>query len=683
MFSIRTCIRAAGVLAFLLFALTTQPTLFAQSANERFYYYQGAQVPLTVNPRLVAVRFDANTTPDVQRQILGANGNFESLDAGVASPVGGLVFVPVRAGSNPAFAAEQLGRTSGVEFASPVYDFGTVQLAETEQFLVRFKPELSDAQIAEFNRQQGAVIVGAQPYGDRVVILQPAADNPRRARELANQYFEAGVAEFAEPNFVIRATLPNSPLPEPAEGEAEALTPSDADFRLQWALKNTRQFQGAQAGADINAPGAWNITQGASNLVIAVIDEGIDGSHPELAGKLLTGYNALNGSSDTTPKRNDHHGTGVAGIAAANSNNGAGVAGVCWSCKILPVKVAETDAAGNWVTTTGALAAGIDWAWQNGADVLNNSWTMNAFSDTVQTAIVNARFGGRGGKGSTIVFAAGNANASSVAFPASLNSYVIAVGASNWCDQRKTPTSDACNNSDGSWGSNYGSALDLLAPGEAIYAPCNGTACTNGRYTYLSGTSAATPLVSGAAALLYALNPNLTPDKIQKALQDSAKDIGAAGKDNETGYGRLNVQRALASLYNLEMNATADKTFVQPGAILNYTLSYGNNGATAMGATTLQAALPANTTYVSSTPAFTANGANYLLNLGTLAPGATGTATFRVRASASAAGQPIVLNASIGGAFPETVTADNAATVTSFGIKRLLYLPFLQLDAGD
>ncbi len=501
--------------------------------------------------------------------------------------------------------------------------------------------------------------------------------NLQSARELANAYVEEELVDFAEPNFVIRVTEP--PMVSPQPQVAIETTPNDVDFTKQWGLQNTRQFQGAQLGADIQATDAWNVTQGATAIKIAIIDEGVIGSHTEFAGKLLTGYNALNGSNNTAPQLNDFHGTAVAGVAAANSNNGAGIAGVCWFCQILPVKVAERDSQGNWTTTSSALAAGVDWAWQNGADVLNNSWTMTAFSDSVLTAIVNARTVGRNNKGSTIIFATGNENNNAVPFPASLNSYVIAVGASNWCDARKSPSNDLCNNRETTWGSNYGSALDLVAPGEAIFTTCTGNACTNGTYGYLSGTSLAAPFVSGTVGLLYALNPNLTPSQVQQALQAGAKDIGAAGKDDETGYGRLDAYRAIAALYNLSVNVTDNRTLVRPGETLAYTISYANNGLTAMGATKINLAVPANTTYVSSTPSFSSRGGgNYQLNLGTLGSNVTGTATFRVQVQPSAAGQAITLNANISGAFPELNSSDNTATDRSFGAQRQLYLPLIE-----
>lgn len=667
------------VVLFVFLPITlTHESLLAQSDTTRFYYYQKERIPLTVNPQLIAVQFDTTTNVDAQRAITNATADIDNFDARVESPVDGMVFMNLRAGRDPLAATARFNAREGVAFASPVYDVGTTQLAETTQFLARFPETTSDVEIARINQANQVSVVGPLPNSDRVWILTPNADNSRTAREMANLYVETNVVEFAEPNFVLRIPQLRAQVTQQTS-ELGSVTPNDSNFNLQWGLKNTRQFQGSTKNADIKALNAWNMTQGVSSIKIAVIDEGVAASHPELAGKVLTGYNAMDGSSNTTPKPNDHHGTSVAGVAAANSNNSAGMAGVCWFCQILPVKVAERDKQGNWITDVSKLASGIDWAWQNGADVLNNSWTMTSFSDTVQTAILNARFAGRGGKGSTILFASGNDNASSVAFPASLNSYVIAVGASNWCDQRKSNSNTACNNTNAAWGSNYGSALDVVAPGEAIYTTCNGNQCTNGSYTYASGTSLATPFVSGIVGLIYSLNPNLTPDKVQQALQNGAKDIGATGKDSETGYGRVDAYRTLTSLFNLNVGVTDNQNFVQPNETLAYTVSYANTGSTAMGSTLLSVTLPSNTTYVNSNPAFTNQGGGlYTLNLGTLASNQTGSAIFRVQVPANAAGQKITLNASISGAFPEALTADNSATDTSFVLKSKLFLPLLR-----
>lgn len=663
-------------LAFILLA-TLHTTLFAQTDTTRFYYYQKQRITLNVNPHLVAVQFNATASVDAQRAITDATTDVDNFDTRISSPVANLQFLTLRAGRDPLASVARFTSRAGVAFASPVYDFGTTQLAETNEFLARFPASASAADIAALNAANNVSLVGLLPNSDRVLILRPNANNPLTARQMANRYVESGIAEFAEPNFVVRA-----PRDTPTVAQAQSfpdLIPNDSNFNLEWGLKNTRQFQGSISGADINAPKAWGITQGSSSIKIAIIDEGVDSSHPDLLGKVLTGYNSLNGTSNTQPKPNDFHGTAVAGVSAANSNNSVGIAGVCWFCQILPVKVAERDSAGNWTATIASLASGIDWAWQNGADVLNNSWTMTAFSDTVQTSIINARFAGRGGKGSTVLFASGNENANTVSFPASLNSYVIAVGASNWCDQRKSATNNPCNANDATWGSNYGTALDLVAPGEEIYTTCNGTSCLNGQYTYLGGTSLATPFVSGLVGLMYSLNPNLTPDKVQQVLQMGAQDIGAAGKDSETGYGRVDAYRTLTALYNLNVSITSHKTFAAPGETIAYSLTYANTGATAMGTTQLSVTLPANTAYVSSTPTFTAQGGGvYTLNLGTVASNQSGSATFRVQIQPAAAGQKIIFNAAIAGAFPESNTADNTATDTMLGIKTQLDLPLLR-----
>lgn len=682
------------IVAFALFVLFARhEPLAAQNTSPYYYYYQGTRIPLDLNSALVAVRFDPTLAPDVRRNTATASGDVNNFDARLELPLGNVTLLPIRAGVAANAAQARLKSQPGIISAAPVYQVADgTQLIETEEFIARFRPELPAAAIGVFNLANGVTFVRAQPDSDRVMILKPTAGNPRSARELANAYVESGWVEFAEPNFIVRAAQVHSnALVGP---QAADLATSDTNFNLQWALKNTRQFFGSVQGDDIKAPQAWGVTQGASSLKIAIIDEGVDASHPDLAGKVQSGINETvqPPNTNTQPSANDHHGTATAGIAAANSNNARGIAGVCWYCQILPVKVAVEDSQGHWITQTSMLAAGIDWAWQNGADVLSNSWTMSAPSDDVRSSIFSARFGGRGGKGSTIVFAAGNDNAntvnsslcqnpngSPVVFPACLNNYVIAVGASNWCDQRKTNTNDGCNNNDASWGSNFGNALDLVAPGEAIFTTCNGNDCTNGAYTYFAGTSASTPLVAGAAALLYSLNPNLTPDKVQSVLQTGAKDLGIGGKDNDTGYGRLDANRAILALYNLGISASDNKTFVHANDNITYTLAYSNTGITAMGSTVISVTLPTNTNYLGSTPAFTAQGGGvYQLALGTLGSNATGAATFRVQPQAGSEGQTLTFKTQISGAFPELVMTDNLSSDVSFVVAQDLFLPMVR-----
>lgn len=673
-FTVRRIVFWIGCLALVLFA---SDSLAAQTTPSLYYYYQGERIPLQVSPRLLAVRFRSDVSTEARRNTLGAAGATESFDARIESPINGIVWLPVRAGTNLANLAEQLRRGAGVLSVSPVYEGAGGQFAETDEFLARFKADLSAAEIERINQSNGAVVQRPQPFSDHVLVLKPADNNSRTARELANTYVEGGWVDFAEPNFVIRMPAPETRAPQATE--TAPVIPNDSNFGSQWALRNVGQFLGAVPGADINAINAWDVTQGATAITIAIIDEGVNASHPDLSSQVLVGYNALDDSSNTTPKPNDYHGTATAGIAAASSNNGLGVAGVCWFCQILPVKIAERDSQGNWNTTTSIIAAGIDWAWQNGADVLNGSWTMPDPSDDVELSIINARLGGRGGLGSTLVFAAGNENTNPVSYPATLNSYVIAVGASNWCDQRKTPSDNGCNNFNTAWGSNFGSALDLVAPGESIYTTCNGNECTNGQYTYFVGTSASTPLVAGAAGLLYSLNPNLSPDQVQSALEIGARDIGVGGPDGDTGYGRLDTYKSIAALYEIGVSVSGDPPLVRPGDTIAFTIQYANTGMTAMGSTVLGVTLPVGTTYVSSSPPFSPQGDGvYQLGVGKLASNSKGKATFRLKPTQASAGNTLAFNVTIGGAFPELNTANNFASTTTLVTKRDYFLPFLR-----
>ena len=668
-------------LAALLLPLTHEP-LDAQAVSPLFYYYEGARIPLSLNPARIAVRFKPEVSESTRRAISAETGDIQSFDARVDEPALSLTLLPVSLGHDPLGAIGKFKQRSEVQSAGRVFQFedGT-QYAETEEFVARFKAGFSPAAIDMFNLANGVGLVREQDFSNHVLILRPLSGNPSNALDLANMYVQSGSVEFAEPNFALIQPLPRE-SPTVAAFNSPT-TPNDPDFLNQWALKNSGQFSGSLAGADINAPAAWGVTTGSSQIKIAIIDEGVDSTNPDLTGKVLPGYSSIDGSSNTQPNANDYHGTSVAGIAAANTNNGQGIAGVCWACQILPVRVAYEDGNGNWVTTIAKLAAGIDWAWSNGADILSNSWTMSAPSGDVTNSIVNARFFGRptpnGGEfGSTVVFAAGNENSGSVSFPASLNKYVIAVGASNWCDQRKTPTNTPCNHKDPGWGSNYGTALDLLAPGEAIYTTCNGINCASGKYTYFSGTSASTPVVAGIAGLLYSLNPNLQPQDVQNALQEGAKDLSPAGRDDQTGYGRVDAYGAVAALYDVGISVTDNNPLCHPGDQVQYTLTYSNSGMTAMGGAVAKVTLPTGLNYVSSSPVFNPLGGGvYQLSLGTLSRFANGTATFTAEVQSGTEGQRLTLTAQIGGSFPELNTRDNTASDTTAVASTSLFLPLI------
>jgi thermitase len=295
------------------------------------------------------------------------------------------------------------------------------------------------------------------------------------------------------------------------------LVEANEELRLADTIPDDPFFS-TQYGLDaINAMQGWDTTTGSSSVTIAIVDSGVDLTHPDLAGNLVAGYDFVNDDADAMD--DNGHGTHVAGIAAAVTDNGTGVAGVSWGAQIMPVKVLNAGAGG----TFDDVAQGIIWAVDNGAQVINLSLGGTTNSPVLQSAIAYAY-----SQGVVVVAAAGNAN-SAVLYPAAYDP-VIAVAASDASDNR-------------AGFSNYGPEVDVTAPGVNI----NSTALGGG-YENRSGTSMAAAFVTGEVALLLSINNGLTPDEVAYIVESTALDIGAPGVDDFTGHGLIQVDAALSSV---------------------------------------------------------------------------------------------------------------------------------------
>jgi thermitase len=312
--------------------------------------------------------------------------------------------------------------------------------------------------------------------------------------ELPDQADEAGFAnalaarpdvEFAELDRIVK----------PAD-----ITPNDPWFgSWEWYLTK------------IGAPSAWSITTGDSSIVIAILDTGVDGTHPDLQAKMVPGWNIYNNNSDTSDVYG--HGTVVAGTAAASSNNAQGVASIAWNCPIMPVRISALDG----TATYSAMASGLTWAADHGARVANLSYIAST-SSTVTSAATYFQ-----SKGGVVVSAAGN----QAKFDTSAdNPYILTISATDADDVLTT------------W-SNTGNNIDLAAPG-AVFTTYRG-----GTYGSTSGTSVSAPIVAGAAALVLSINPSLSGSQVQDILKQSAVDLGPAGWDVSYGWGRVNVGQAV------------------------------------------------------------------------------------------------------------------------------------------
>jgi thermitase len=349
-----------------------------------------------------------------------------------------------------------------------------------DEVIVKFKPGTVSAALASINSLANAQVVKHnQKLGFDVVKLKGKTVEQALAIYKSNPN-----VLYAEPNYIFHADW----------------TPNDPYFSTyQWGPQK------------VGAPSAWDVTTSNSNVWIAIVDTGVQYDHPDLSGKVYLGYNFVDGNWD--PYDLNGHGTHCAGIAAAVTDNGIGIAGMAPNASILAVKVLDANGSG----TLDNVASGIEYAADAGANVISLSLGGPSGSTTLQNAVDYAW-----NKGAVLVAAAGNNGSSAPTYPA-YYSNVISVAATDSNDNKP------------SW-SNYGSWVDVAAPGVNIYS----TYPTN-RYAYLSGTSMATPHVSGLAALLAA--QGRTNSQIRAAIQNTADPI--AGTGTYWKYGRINAANAV------------------------------------------------------------------------------------------------------------------------------------------
>lgn len=265
----------------------------------------------------------------------------------------------------------------------------------------------------------------------------------------------------------------------------------------------------------ISASAGWDISTGSSNLPIAIIDTGIDLTHPDLSAKILPGYNFYDGNTDVYD--NCHHGTLVAGVAAAITNNSIGVAGVAWDNPIMPLKVSNPI---DCRATTSNLAKAIIYAVDKSVKIINISFGGPGYSSTLQNAVDYAW-----NKGSLIFASAGNDAKNEPNYPAACKN-VIAVSATDGSDLPANYT-------------NYGDWIDISAPGTGY------TTLRGGGYGLAVGTSISSPYSAGLGALVFSANPSLSNAQVEDIIKKNADDLGEPGFDIYYGWGRINVYKSL------------------------------------------------------------------------------------------------------------------------------------------
>jgi len=390
------------------------------------------------------------------------------------------------------------------------------------EVVVRFKQEPTGA---ELNQIKSEINAGSmQKLGYTYVFRTDAME----AKQLMN-YFKKWNVAYVEPHFLYLTNSfgffdrqhdhnngsdssdTSTDYFQPAESPSTSTSTISANFvpndnlftKYQWNLPSIETVQG------------WQVNRGAQDVIVGVVDTGVDLKHQDLQGQLLQGYNVI--SDNNVPQDDVGHGTHVAGVISALVNNNLGVAGMTWYNKVLPVKVLDQTGAGS----TYSVAQGIIWATDHGAKVINLSLGNYADSSFLHDAIKYAF-----DKDVALIAASGNDNTERPGYPAAYEE-VFAVAATD-SENKKAPFS------------NYGDYIDVAAPGVSI-----ASTYPDNQYAALSGTSMASPHVTALAALIRSTNPNLKNTEVYEIMRKSAQDLGDPGKDKYFGFGLIDVVKAV------------------------------------------------------------------------------------------------------------------------------------------
>ncbi len=496
------------------------------AAQQRFAYRDG-DASLTASSRLVSLAFASPA--DLEAALEGVSG-LEGVETMLPLRRRAILRV-VEGGLSEVL--QSLQARSGLTDVHPVWlvngrDVADARYLLTDELIVAFQAGVQVEEQQAILRSRGLASKGPVPgiEGAYLVTVRQGLDAWDAARALDRLQD----VRFAHANWLrrlpLRDTIPNDPL-----------------FANQWHLKNTGQGGGVP-NADIRAVQAWDLALGAGTT-IAVIDTGVDSSHPDLV-VAPQGFDPLLGAGPGMGDDVGSHGTSCAGVAAAIGDNATLVTGVAPQAQVLPIRLIQGAGFG----TASEESACFTWASDQGADVITNSWGPDGIPfplpPLVEQAFLYCLQNGRGGRGAPIFWAAGNGNEDMAPDAYVSSPYTIAVGAQTNQNLRASY-------------SDFGAALDFLAPSSGGTRSIN-TLLPNGGWTLLfGGTSASSPCAAGVAALMISAAPNLTWTQVRDILRATAAKIqssvaayDATGHSLTYGYGRVNadaaVQAAMATL---------------------------------------------------------------------------------------------------------------------------------------
>ncbi len=570
------------IASFLLLMIVS--TAVAQDQLDNFYYYKGAKVYVEVNTDKISVSFKGESalntfssrTSSISEIVedqtksmlvpLNKNSENETLEKTYYSEIN------TNAATERDYRSllENYKKMPDVLMISPTYKVNGTEFGLSNSFYVKLKRE-EDSKVLQLKAMEMDLeILGQNKFMPLWFTLSIPSPRSLNALNYANIFYETGLFESTEPAFMYH----------------NLLNTNDPFFNDQWTLRNTGQ-SGGTSGIDIKIEDAWTMATG-NNTLVAVIDQGIQLNHPDMQQNIVgVGFDAQTGTPPSQVR--GAHGTACAGIIGAVSENNMGIAGVAPDSGLMSISVGF-----GFGTTIQMLANGMNWAWQNGADVVSNSWGGGSPSAIFDNAVTNALTNGRNGLGSIVVFSSGNDNVNGAQYPSNSNPLILCVGAIDRCGVRSGRIDivpDSCD----PWcagcrpGSSFGTPLDIVAGGTSVpstdrtgdvagagdYNPSATSPPNNYAdfdYTrWFGGTSAACPFVAGVAALVLSVNPTLTVQEVNTIIEQSGQKIrtdlytyaNATGRpngtwNNELGYGLVDAYQAVLFAQDCPENVTVN-----------------------------------------------------------------------------------------------------------------------------
>ncbi|PLX09336.1 MAG: hypothetical protein C0596_01960 [Marinilabiliales bacterium] len=463
--------------------------------------------------------------------------------------------------SNDSICVDSLLANTHIKYVSGYYSVNDAEVGTSHLFYVKLTHTQDTTLLDSLSNIQKTKVLGTFDSENKWFIVECTNDSNSDALTMSNTFYETGIFEYSHPSFI------GNFKPDAIESRSVSCA-NDELFHEQWGLNNVTD----NTNIDVSACEAWRCTKGDTNIIIAILDSGVKLDHPDLSTiDPYISYDIMSGSTPSQLYQNlspklYSHGTNAAGIIGAQHNS-IGVAGIAPDCAIMSLSL-DWDIPHEFGDPIApidiCLYDGISYAWQNGADIISNSWSGATNEDIILDAINQATTYGRNEYGCIIVNSTGNGDLNEVLFPSNLSN-VIGVGAIDSCGIRGIRPSipgDEDNLTCGShWpfgGSNYGFGLSVVAPGSDVTTTTivNDQGISTEYKSGFNGTSAAAPYISGVAALILSINPDLTYEEVKDIIEQSAQKIREdfysynVNNPNGTwnyklGYGMVNAYDAL------------------------------------------------------------------------------------------------------------------------------------------